>query len=306
MAFQELTVWVKAQDAEHVADQLLNLGALSVGIEDAYENSNAEEALFDEPVSLGNLTVEKPMQLWQHSLLRVLFSKQEKAAEQKLQQILLINDVTPFKIEQRFIPEQDWVKNVQVQFQTIVISDRLWIVPSWEQARKEVEHVISLDPGLAFGTGSHPTTYLCLQWLDQHLKPDSSVMDYGCGSGILAIAAKKLGAGKVVGVDIDPQAISASKENSCKNKVAIDYFLVDDFKGRTAFDLVIANILANPLRLLAELLVEKVACGGYLLLSGLLESQAQELIDCYRSLIPLHLGATKEGWAMLIGKKKAD
>ena len=131
-------------------------------------------------------------------------------------------------------------------------------------------------------------------------------MDYGCGSGILAIAAKKLGAGKVVGVDIDPQAISASKENSCKNKVAIDYFLVDDFKGRTAFDLVIANILANPLRLLAELLVEKVACGGYLLLSGLLESQAQELIDCYRSLIPLHLGATKEGWAMLIGKKKAD
>ena len=110
----------------------------------------------------------------------------------------------------------------------------------------------------------------------------------------------------MVGVDIDPQAISASKENSCKNKVAIDYFLVDDFKNRTAFDLVIANILANPLRLLAELLVEKVACGGYLLLSGLLESQAQELIDCYRSLIPLHLGATKEGWAMLIGKKKAD
>lgn len=303
MAFQEFTLWVKAQDAEKVADQLLDLGALSVGIEDAYENSSAEEPLFDDPVSR-NLAEEKPMQLWQHSLLRILFNEQEKAVEQKLQLALLVSSATAFKIEQRLIPEQDWVQSIQAQFRAIAISDRLWVVPSWEKVNKGVEHIISLDPGLAFGTGSHPTTYLCLQWLDKYLKPGSSVMDYGCGSGILAIAAKKLGAGKVVGVDIDPQAISASKENSHKNQVAIDYFLVDDFRDSNTFDVVIANILANPLRLLAELLVDKVAPGGYLLLSGLLESQAQELIGRYRPLINLHLDGTKEGWAILIGQKR--
>jgi ribosomal protein L11 methyltransferase len=215
----------------------------------------------------------------------------------------------PEAIEREWVvvPEQDWVRLTQAQFEPIPISDRLWIVPSWHDAADYVKAtnaiVLVLDPGLAFGTGSHPTTRLCLKWLEQQLTAGVSVLDYGCGSGILAIAAKKLGAGYVVGSDVDTQAITSSRANAQINQVAAEFYLPDAMPTAD-FDVLVANILTNPLKALMPLLAARVKSGGRIALSGILAEQADELIALYQTAFDMRLWAAEEGWVCLEGIKR--
>jgi ribosomal protein L11 methyltransferase len=177
-------------------------------------------------------------------------------------------------------------------------------VPSWHDAPEPDAVVLELDPGLAFGTGSHPTTRLCMEWLEQHVQPGERTLDYGCGSGILAIVAKKLGAGETVGVDIDPNAVEASRYNAERNQTQATFSLPDDAPEGT-FDLVVANILSNPLKLMAAMLCARVRPGGRLILSGVLERQAEEVAAAYASAIPLTVWRARDGWVCLHGVKPA-
>jgi ribosomal protein L11 methyltransferase len=198
----------------------------------------------------------------------------------------------------------DWVQQSRDQFQPIRISDRVWIVPTWHAAPDSAAINIALDPGAAFGTGSHPTTRLCLQWLEAVLangRP-SSLLDYGCGSGILAIAGMKLGASEAVGVDIDVQAIEAARFNACQNKVDIDFATTDHRLDYLA-DITVANILANPLKVLAPLLAAHTRPGGKLALAGLLDQQADELISIYQPWFELAVWQSDEGWSCLAGRR---
>jgi len=194
------------------------------------------------------------------------------------------------------------VRLTQAQFEPIRINQRLWIVPSWHTAPDPAAINLELDPGMAFGTGSHPTTHLCLDWLSQQVRHGVSVLDYGCGSGILGLAAAKLGAGRVLGVDIDPHALTAARDNAERNGVTLELRTssepLDD-----RFDLVVANILTNPLCVLAPLLAGRVAAGGRLALAGVLDSQAEQVIAAYAPHIPLRVGAMREGWVRLEGDR---
>jgi len=204
----------------------------------------------------------------------------------------------------REVEEQDWVRVTQSQFEPIHIGEHIWVVPSWHDAPEPEAVVLELDPGLAFGTGSHPTTRLCMEWLEQHVQPGERTLDYGCGSGILAIVAKKLGAGETVGVDIDPNAVEASRYNAERNHVEATFALPDDAPEGT-FDLVVANILSNPLKLMAAMLCARVRPGGRLILSGVLERQAEEVAAAYASVIPLTVWRARDGWVCLHGVKPA-
>jgi len=200
------------------------------------------------------------------------------------------------------VAEQDWVRLTQSQFEPIRINDRLWIVPSWHTAPDPAAINLELDPGLAFGTGSHPTTHLCLEWLCEKVSRGDTVLDYGCGSGILALAAAKLGATSVLGVDIDERALEAAADNAARNNVVLR--LAHSKQPLTeTFDLVVANILTNPLCVLAPLLVARIASGGRLALSGVLETQAGQVIAAYAPQIDLTVGATLDGWVRLEGLK---
>ena len=200
------------------------------------------------------------------------------------------------------VPEQDWVKLTQRQFAPMQVSARLWVVPSWHAAPDSSAINIVLDPGLAFGTGSHPTTRLCLDWLDRHLFPGNSVVDYGCGSGILAIAAAKLGAGRVVGVDIDPQALVTSRYNAEQNRVAATFVGADGSRPRPA-DVVMANIFSNPLKILAPLLAQLTVPGGHVVLSGILAPQARAVADAYLEWFDMEPPVEEQGWIRLCGKR---
>jgi ribosomal protein L11 methyltransferase len=200
------------------------------------------------------------------------------------------------------VDEQDWVRLTQAQFGPIRISDRLWIVPSWCRPVDEAAINIVLDPGLAFGTGSHPTTRLCLEWLDAGLRSGASVLDYGCGSGLLAIAAELLGASLVHGVDIDSQAVTSATANAEANRVSSRFFLPSALPNGE-FDLVVANILTNPLCALAPLLCRRVKPGGTLLLSGILAEQTEQVSQAYAPWIPLECRGQSEGWVALAGTK---
>lgn len=208
----------------------------------------------------------------------------------------------PFTIEE--VEEQNWVQLTQSQFDPIRITDRLWIVPTWHTAPDASAINLVLDPGMAFGTGSHPTTRLCLEWLTEVVTPGVSVLDYGCGSGILAIAAVKLGAGEVTGVDIDEKAVSTAADNAANNGVSL-HLQVSAKPLAGTFLRVVANILTNPLKMLAPLLAARVAPGGKLALSGVLEAQAAEVIAAYAPYIALRVGATHEGWVRLEGEHPA-
>jgi len=219
MSYQQATIAVTEHIAERLSDALMEHGALSAAIEDAYAGTNDEQAIFGEP----GMPTE---QLWLQSKVIALF-----AEETDINPIIIAAaaqtgiDVPAYSVE--LLPEQDWVRLTQSQFDPIKISERLWITPSWHEAPDAGAVNLQLDPGLAFGTGSHPTTHLCLQWLDRNLKGGESLLDYGCGSGILAIAALKLGAGSATGVDIDPQAIRASNDNAAQNQVPANFHLPD-------------------------------------------------------------------------------
>ena len=201
------------------------------------------------------------------------------------------------------VADQDWVRQTQVQFGPIEIVRGFWIVPSWSAVPEPGAISLRLDPGLAFGTGSHPTTRLCLEWLHETLAGGESVLDYGCGSGILAIAAAKLGAGRVVGVDVDPQALRASDDNARQNGVAA-VFVEPDALAPVASDVVVANILANPLILLSPALAQRVVTGGRIALSGILEEQADSVIAAYRHWFTLARWRGNEGWVLLVGERR--
>lgn len=290
-----VTLEAEAERAEALSEALMDQGALSVSIEDADAGTEAERPQFGEP---GHL----PTGLWDHSRVVALVD-----AEMELPPLLAraaiqagLAEVPRFSIEE--VAEQNWVQLTQSQFDPIQITDRLWIVPSWHEAPDPGAINIELDPGMAFGTGSHPTTHLCLEWITEQVGPGQRVLDYGCGSGILGIAAARMGAAEVLGVDIDDKALEAAAANATRNGVALRLqHSAEPLEAR--FDRVVANILTNPLCVLAPVLAARVAPGGRLALSGVLEPQAGQVIAAYAPYLPLRVGATREGWVRLEGAR---
>ncbi|MBL8510698.1 MAG: 50S ribosomal protein L11 methyltransferase [Betaproteobacteria bacterium] len=293
MAWQSVTLHLTRETADIFSDTLLELGAISVNVEDADEGTVAEKPIFGEPgASTG---------LWDLCKIEAIFA--DDADVSKI--IQAAGEVSGGAIGEYHVApleDVDWVQQSRDQFQPIAISDRVWIVPTWHSAPDAGAINIALDPGAAFGTGSHPTTRLCLQWLEAHLldKPGISVLDYGCGSGILAIAARKFGASRVVGVDIDPHAIEVARFNAAQNGVEIDFSTTDAHLDFVA-DVTVANILANPLKVLAPLLAAHTT--QHLVLAGLLDAQAEELIEIYRPWFNLSVWKSEEGWSCLAGTR---
>ncbi|MCT7315488.1 50S ribosomal protein L11 methyltransferase [Ralstonia sp. CHL-2022] len=298
MTYRECVLEVARDDAEALSEALFDLGALSVSVEDADADTPEEQPLFGEPG-------HEPTRLaWNRSRVVALLADD---ADPALLVAAAANEIklTPLPAYTvREVEEQDWVRVTQSQFEPIHIGEHIWVVPSWHDAPEPEAVVLELDPGLAFGTGSHPTTRLCMEWLEQHVQAGERTLDYGCGSGILAIVAKKLGAGETVGVDIDPNAVKASRYNAERNHVEATFALPDDVPEGT-FDLVVANILSNPLKLMAAMLCARVRPGGRLILSGVLERQAEEVAAAYASVIPLTVWRARDGWVCLHGVKPA-
>ena len=298
MTYRECVLEVSRDDAEALSEALFDLGALSVSVEDADADTPEEQPLFGEPG-------HEPTRLaWNRSRVVALLADD---ADPALLVAAAANEIKLSPIPAytvREVEEQDWVRVTQSQFEPIHIGEHIWVVPSWHDAPEPDAVVLELDPGLAFGTGSHPTTRLCMEWLEQHVQPGERTLDYGCGSGILAIVAKKLGAGETVGVDIDPNAVDASRYNAERNHVDATFALPDDAPEGT-FDLVVANILSNPLKLMAAMLCARVRPGGRLILSGVLERQAEEVAAAYASAIPLTVWRARDGWVCLHGVKPA-
>ncbi|WP_426395031.1 50S ribosomal protein L11 methyltransferase [Ralstonia sp. R-29] len=298
MTYRECVLEVSRDDAEALSEALFDLGALSVSVEDADADTPEEQPLFGEPG-------HEPTRLaWNRSRVVALLADD---ADPALLVAAAANEIKLSPIPAytvREVEEQDWVRVTQSQFEPIHIGEHIWVVPSWHDAPEPDAVVLELDPGLAFGTGSHPTTRLCMEWLEQHVQPGERTLDYGCGSGILAIVAKKLGAGETVGVDIDPNAVEASRYNAERNHVEATFALPDDAPEGT-FDLVVANILSNPLKLMAAMLCARVRPGGRLILSGVLERQAKEVAAAYASAIPLTVWRARDGWVCLHGVKPA-
>ena len=295
MGWQNVSFLTDASHAEPLCDALLEAGALSACIEDADAGTPDEQPQFGEPGS-----VNSPG--WMRSKVLALFEPDADVANMlsvAANQVGL-SEVPSFSIEE--IEEQNWVQLTQSQFDPIRVSERLWIVPSWHEIPDPAAISLILDPGMAFGTGSHPTTRLCLEWLERKVSAQCSVLDYGCGSGILAIAAARLGAGQVAGVDIDPQAVEAAYANAERNGVSA---LFADSTQPVAgeYDLVVANILSNPLRVLAPAICAHVRSGGQLALSGILREQADEIIGIYATWLPLAVADTREDWVCLSGIK---
>jgi ribosomal protein L11 methyltransferase len=306
--FRELCFQVDAATAEALSEALFELGALSVSIEDAQADTPEENALYGEP----GLTPTQ--EAWHESSVQALFDdalwlSYPQHTEAILAELVNAGLAIDTHSEQ-VIADQNWVALTQSQFEPIAITPMLWVVPSWHRRPAEVPIdaiCLAVDPGLAFGTGSHPTTKLCLQWLEMlshtRLLQDRTVLDYGCGSGILAIAAKKLGSAYTAGIDIDPQAIVSGKQNALNNEVNIDFSLPDHAQPHQKFQVVVANILANPLQVLAPAISGFLLPRSYLGLSGILERQAQSVIDTYAPWIDLHIENTVEGWVLLVGQK---
>lgn len=295
MAWQELRLTTDSKQAEGYSDALFDLGALSVSIEDAAADTADEKPIFGEPG-------EPVDQLWDNSIVLALFDVDIDVDAIVATAAETLNLAEPSYVVVN-VADQDWVRLTQSQFDPIPISPRLWITPTWHECPDPAAVSIQLDPGLAFGTGSHPTTRLCLQWLDSNLAGGENVLDYGCGSGILAIAALKLGAGETDGVDIDTQAMIASAQNAEQNGVVGQFYLPDAAPSKT-YDLVIANILTNPLKALAPLLAARCRSGGRLVLSGILVEQAHEIIAIYSEWFDFSAPTEHEGWVCLSAVRK--
>jgi len=297
MAWLTLLIDTDAAHAEALSDALLEHGALAVDLLDADADTPDEQAIFGEPG-------EPPPGVWQHNRISALFD-----ADRDVDAILrqAAGDIGLSQLPRHSITtldDQDWVRLTQAQFEPIPISDRLWIVPTWHTPSNPDAINIVLDPGLAFGTGSHPTTRLCLRWLDNNLQGNERLLDYGCGSGILAIAAIKLGAASAIGIDVDAQAVTASRDNACANQVENVAFFLPNDAPKGEYDLVVANILTNPLRLLAPLLAGSTKQGGQIVLSGILEAQAQDVTNLYQQWFDLNAPIFEDGWTCLSGRKR--
>lgn len=295
----ELTLLAGADRVEPLSDALIDeLDALSVSVEDADAEGPGEHALFGEP------GLPPPQAGWQRSAIRALFADEARATAAAT---LLLAQPWAAGVELRSIqavPDEDWVRLTQAQFGPVEITPSFWIVPSWHAAPPQAERVIRLDPGLAFGTGTHPTTRMCLRWIARQAPRRaahwSRVLDYGCGSGILAIAAALHGARGIDALDIDPAAVAATQGNARDNGVALNAALPDAAQGRYA--LVLANILARPLELLAPLLAGHLEAGGDLLLSGILERQAEQLMRAYAPWCALEVADRDAGWVLLAAR----
>jgi ribosomal protein L11 methyltransferase len=288
-----------AAHADALSEALLAAGAISVSVEDAQAGTDAETPQFGEP---GGANDQPIVPLWSESRVVALFDPAEDLIGRIAAATVAagIDDLPEIELDE--VAEQDWVRLTQAQFDPIRVNERLWIVPSWHAAPDAAAINLVLDPGLAFGTGSHPTTFLCLQWLCDSLHggrgTQLSVLDYGCGSGILGIAAAKLGAASVLGVDIDDNALIAARDNAANNRVALDLRHSRE-KLDEQFDIVVANILTNPLCVLAPLLAGRIAPGGRIALSGVLAIQADQVIAAYAPLVALRVGAERDGWVRL-------
>jgi len=278
---------------ENLSDALDALDALSVSVEDADAQTDAEQALFGEP------GMPPPKDGWQRSRVIALFS--ERAQADEAAQLLAAQDFFEgcrvLGIE--VLEDQDWVRLTQSQFAPVEITPEFWIVPTWHEPPAEAKEVIRLDPGLAFGTGTHPTTRMCLRWIARH-GAVGRVLDYGCGSGILAIGAAKYGASEVIAVDIDQAAVDSTVLNAEANQVALVAGLPEAASG--VFDVVLANILATPLKVLAPLLCAHVKAGGHLVLAGILERQADELKTAYAPYCNLSVADLEDGWILMTAK----
>jgi len=291
-----LVLRTDARVADALSDALLAQGAQSVSVEDANAGTAEEAPLYGEP----GVPVEGA---WPQSLIKALCAQGADAG-----QIIAaacaqagLASLPDYRAES--VGDEDWVRLSQSQFEPIRISDRLWIVPSWAVAPDPHAVSLVLDPGLAFGTGSHPTTRLCLQWLERSIRGGERILDYGCGSGILAIAALRLGAREALGVDVDPLALVAARANAARNRVDARFVNTEtapDFQA----DLVAANILANPLILLAPLLARYMSKGGRIALSGILEAQAGEVMKAYTPWLAMRVSASDEGWVLLEGLRR--
>jgi ribosomal protein L11 methyltransferase len=287
----ELSLLCSQDQVETLSDALMALDALSVSVEDADAHTDQEQALFGEP------GMPAPTQAWLRSQVLALFADQSLAEHAahilKLQDFF--DNASLIRIAE--VPPQDWVRLTQSQFEPVEITPDLWVVPSWHEAPAQALQVIRLDPGLAFGTGTHPTTRMCLRWIALHLHKGCRVLDYGCGSGILAIGAALCGAAEVDAVDIDADAVTAAQANALANQVIVNTGLPDLAQGQ--YGLVVANILAAPLKVLAPLLCAHVMQGGHLLLAGVLSRQIEEIQQAYAPYLQLQVADTQDGWVLM-------
>ena len=289
----ELSLLCPEDRVEVVSDALDALDALSVSVEDADAQTEAEQALFGEP------GMPPPKDGWQRSRMLALFPDEAtaRAAATLLAAQDFFSDCHILGVAE--VPDQDWVRLTQSQFTPVEITPEFWIVPTWHEPPAQARQTIRLDPGLAFGTGTHPTTRMCLRWIARRAttQPLGRVLDYGCGSGILAIGAAKFGAPDIDAVDIDPAAVESTELNAQANAVQLHAGLPDKAVG--PYNTVLANILASPLQVLAPLLCAHVAAGGSLVLAGILERQADELKAAYAPWLALNVSDSEDGWILM-------
>jgi len=295
MAWLAVSFTVDAARVEALSDVLLECGAISVDVTDAAAGTADEHALFGEP---GEPAVGE----WAASRVGALFEEGQNIAS-VIAALHAAGLDSAVVVDVKQVADQDWVRATQNQFQPVRVSSRLWVVPTWHAAPDPAAINLVIDPGLAFGTGTHATTRLCMKWLDTNLRGGESVLDYGCGSGILGIAALKLGAARATGVDIDPLALLAARHNAMQNQVHMAFVAAERDAPEPA-DIVLANILANPLTLLAPLLARLTRRGGHILLSGVLEHQAHEVEDAYRAAFDLAPLEHDDGWVLISGSKR--
>ncbi|GAB1386043.1 50S ribosomal protein L11 methyltransferase [Melaminivora sp.] len=296
----ELTLLCPEDRVEVVSEALEALEALSVSVEDADAQTESEQALFGEP------GMPAPRQAWNSSRVTALFAARQQADEASA--LLAAQDFFAGCELQGVaeLAEQDWVRLTQSQFDPVQITPEFWIVPSWHELPAGARQVIRLDPGMAFGTGTHPTTRMCLRWIASQGAAGGAqalgrVLDYGCGSGILAIGAGKFGAREIDAVDIDPAAVQATLDNAAANAVQLGAGLPERASG--PYQTVLANILATPLKVLAPLLCTHVAAGGHLVLAGILERQAEELQQAYAPWLPLSVADREDGWILMVAQR---
>ena len=293
----ELVLHVPEESVESVSDALESLDALSVSVEDADAQTPEEQAMFGEP------GMPAPKAGWQRSTMTALFQQDTQA--QEAARLLAVQDFFEGSsvVGVKPVPDQDWVRLTQSQFDPVDITSTFWIVPTWHEPPAAAERVLRLDPGLAFGTGTHPTTRMCLRWIAARNLAGQRVLDYGCGSGILAMAAKLFGAGVTDAVDIDPAAVSSTQINAAANHVQLNAGLPDLAQG--AYNLVLANILATPLKVLAPLLCGHLATGASLVLAGILSRQADELKAAYAPYVDLQVTDEQEGWILMTASARS-
>lgn len=297
ITYFELVILAPEPQIEDLSDALEALDALSVSVEDADAATDVEQALFGEP------GMPAPKAGWQRSRVVALFDQEIPAKE-----AADLLQLQPFfegchVIGLRPVAPQDWVRLTQSQFDPVEITPTFWIVPSWHEPPAKAQQVIRLDPGLAFGTGTHPTTRMCLRWLATRSLKGQRVLDYGCGSGILAIGAALQGASPIDAVDIDEAAVESTRINAHNNHVQLHPGRPDLASGQ--YQVVLANILATPLKVLAPLLCQHVEAGGHLVLAGILERQADELKAAYAPWLALQVSDTQEGWVLMTAQAPA-